>query len=95
MSIKPDEVRNIAHLARLGLGEDQLREFANDLSSTLLLVDQLNQANTESVEPLANPGQCSARLRDDVVTETDQRENLQAVAPSVEQGFYLVPKVIE
>ncbi len=95
MAIKPDEVQNIAHLARLGLGEDQLREFADDLSSTLNLVDQLNQANTDSVEPLANPGQCSARLRDDVVAETDQREKLQQVAPNVDNGFYLVPRVIE
>ena len=95
MSITPEDVRKIAHLARLGVEEDQLADYAGELSRALELVDQLNQTDTSVVEPMANPGQCQARLRDDIVTEERDRQKLQAVAPQVENGFFLVPRVIE
>ena len=95
MAISPEDVRDIAHLARLGVDEDRLEEYASELSRVLSLVEQMNAVDTTGVEPLAHPGNAAARLREDAVTETNQRDELQAPAPAVEQGLFLVPKVIE
>ena len=95
MAISPENVRDIAHLARLGVDEDRLEEYATELSRVLSLVEQMNAVDTAGVEPLAHPGNTVARLRDDAVTESNQRDELQAPAPSVDQGLFLVPKVIE
>jgi len=81
MSITPDDVRKIAHLARLGVEEDQLADYAGELSRALELVDQLNQTDTSIVEPMANPGQCQARLRDDIVTEERDRKRIFSCTP--------------
>ncbi len=95
MSLKIDDVRNIAHLARLHIEEDALEQYVADLSSILELVEQMNQVDSSGVEPLSNPLDATQRLRVDEVTETDKREHFQQFAPDVEQGFYRVPKVIE
>ena len=95
MSLKTDDVRNIAHLARLHIDNDALDQYVADLSSILELVEQMNQVDSSGVEPLSNPLDATQRLRADEVTETDQREHFQQIAPDVEQGFYRVPKVIE
>ena len=95
MNLKPEDVRDIAHLARLHIDEDALEQYVADLSSILDLVEQMNQVDSSGVEPLANPLDATQRLRDDEVTETDQREHFQQVAPDVEQGFYRVPRVVE
>ena len=95
MAITPEDVRNIAHLARLGVDEDRLDEYAAEISQVLSLVEQMNAADTDGVEPLAHPGNAAARLREDKVTESNLRDELQAPAPAVEQGLFLVPKVIE
>ena len=95
MSLKPADVRNIAHLARLHIDDDALDQYVADLSSILELVEQMNQVDSSGIEPLANPLDATQRLRADVITETDQREHFQQIAPDVEQGFYRVPKVIE
>ena len=95
MSLKTEDVRNIAHLARLHIDEDAIDEYAADLSSILALVEQMNQVDSSGVEPLSNPLDATQRLRDDEVTESDERDKFQQIAPDVEQGFYRVPKVIE
>ena len=95
MSLKSDDVRNIAHLARLHIDEDALEQYVADLSSILELVEQMSQVDSSGVEPLSNPLDATQRLRDDEISETDQRERFQQIAPDVEQGFYRVPKVIE
>jgi aspartyl-tRNA(Asn)/glutamyl-tRNA(Gln) amidotransferase subunit C len=95
VSLSHDEVRKIAHLARLDIPADRVPEFAGQLSAILDLVAQMNAADTTGVEPLAHPLDAGLRLRDDAITERDQRPDFQAIAPAVEAGLYLVPKVIE
>ena len=95
MSLGSAEVAKIAHLARLAIGEADIPAYARNLSSILELVAQMNAVDTTGVEPLAHPLEMAQRLRSDVVSESDQRERFQAIAPSVEAGLYLVPKVIE
>jgi aspartyl-tRNA(Asn)/glutamyl-tRNA(Gln) amidotransferase subunit C len=95
MALEAQEVERIAHLARLGIEPDDIPEYARNLSDILAFVEQLNSADTRGVEPLAHPLDASQRLRPDVVTETDERENFLSNAPLTEAGLYLVPKVIE
>ena len=95
MSIDHDQVAKIAELALLKIEPAQMDQYAENLSSILDLVDQLQAADTEGVEPLANPLDAVQRLRPDQVTETNQREHFQKNAPSADQGLFLVPKVIE
>lgn len=95
MAISEAEVKKVAHLARLAVPEEQLALYAQQLSNILNLVDQLSSVDTCGVEPMAHPLDMTQRLREDVVTETNQRDKYQAVAPEVEDGLYLVPKVIE
>ncbi|ROR34692.1 Asp-tRNA(Asn)/Glu-tRNA(Gln) amidotransferase subunit GatC [Inmirania thermothiophila] len=95
MSLERSDVEYIAHLARLAIREADIPGYARELSKILAFVEQLAEAPTEGVEPLAHPIDAVQRLRDDVVTETDQRALFQAIAPAVEDGLYLVPKVIE
>ncbi|UCH39651.1 MAG: Asp-tRNA(Asn)/Glu-tRNA(Gln) amidotransferase subunit GatC [Gammaproteobacteria bacterium] len=95
MTLKTEDVRNIAHLARLHIDEDVLEQYVADLSSILDLVDQMNQVDSSGVAPLSNPLDATQRLRDDNVTESDQRDKFQQIAPDVEAGLYRVPKVIE
>jgi aspartyl-tRNA(Asn)/glutamyl-tRNA(Gln) amidotransferase subunit C len=95
MTLKTEDVRNIAHLARLHIDETDIEQYVTDLSSILELVDEMNQVDSSGVVPLANPLDATQRLRDDEVTETDERDKFQGIAPDVEQGFYRVPKVIE
>ena len=86
---------NIAHLARLQLGDDELPNVIENLSRIIEFVDQLQAVDTTGVEPMAHPLDMVQRLRADAVTEQDQRDLYQANAPAVEAGLYLVPKVIE
>ena len=95
MSLDKEQVRKIAHLARLKIDEADIDNYASNLSSILHLVEQMSQVNTEGVTPMAHPFDAVQRLREDVVTESNQREAFQAVAPKVEDGVYLVPRVIE
>lgn len=95
MSLTPDDIAQIAHLARLGIDKDALGPLAADLSTMLELVEQLQAVDTEGVEPMAHPANAMLLLRDDVVTETDQREQLQSPAPATQDGYFLVPRVIE
>lgn len=95
MSISCDDVKNIAHLARLAISDDEITEYSQDLSKIFDLIATMEQVDTSAVEPMAHPLQIFQRLREDVVTETNQRSEHQAIAPSVEAGLYLVPKVID
>jgi len=95
MSLTTEEVKKIAYLARLGIDEKDVAAYAKDLSSILDLMTQMGETNTDSVKPMAHPMDQSQRLRADLATETNQREHFQAIAPQVESGLYLVPKVID
>ncbi len=95
MTLKSADVRAIAHLARLHIEDDAIDDYVNDLSSILALVEQMNQVDSRGVAPLSNPLDATQRLRDDAVTEIDQRDKFQRLAPDVAAGFYRVPKVIE
>ncbi|MCG7956797.1 MAG: Asp-tRNA(Asn)/Glu-tRNA(Gln) amidotransferase subunit GatC [Candidatus Thiodiazotropha taylori] len=95
MSLDRSDVEKIAHLARLALDENQVEGYAAELSNILALVEQLEAADTDNIEPMAHPLHMAQRLRQDQVTEPDRRDQNQAVAPLVENGLYLVPKVIE
>lgn len=95
MSLTPEQVAAIAHLARLRIGADVESEFVRNLSGIIDFVAQLERVDTGSVTPMAHPLDMVQRLRADEVTETDDRDRFQANAPAVEAGLYLVPKVIE
>ena len=95
MTLKSDDVRSIAQLARLHIDDDSVDRYVDDLSSILTLVDQMNQVDSSDVTPLANPLDASQRLRNDEVTENNQRDHFQEIAPDVADGYYRVPRVIE
>ena len=95
MSITPEEVLKIANLARLQIKEDEVEQYAKDLSSIIGLVEQMNAVDTKNIVPMAHPLDATQRLREDEVREENQRDTFQAVAPAAEKGLYLVPKVIE
>ena len=95
MSLAPEDVEKIAHLARLAIDPADIPKYAGELSNILALVEQMNAVDTAGVEPMAHPLDAVQRLRPDAVTEGDQRDKFQAIAPQTEAGLYLVPKVIE
>jgi len=95
MSLSADQIRQVAHLARLELKPEQVEKVARELSNILELVGQLARSDTAGTEPMAHPLDMSQRLRPDAVTEPNRREEFQAYAPKVQHGLYLVPKVIE
>ena len=95
MSLDRADVEKIAHLARLAIGDQEAEHYAKDLSNILDLVEQMNAADTDGVTPMAHPLHMAQRLRPDAVTENDQRDKFQRIAPLTEDGLYLVPKVIE
>ncbi len=95
MALEPEQVEKIAHLARLGIDADDVPEYARNLSDILAFVEQLNAVDTAGVVPMAHPLDTAQRLREDRVSEPDQRAHFQEHAPQTEVGLYLVPKVIE
>ncbi len=95
MSLDKDQVQQIAVLARLKLADDEFAETVEKLSRIVDFVDQLSQAETDEVVPMAHPLDVAQRLRPDAVTEPNIRDHAQENAPEVENGMYLVPKVIE
>jgi aspartyl-tRNA(Asn)/glutamyl-tRNA(Gln) amidotransferase subunit C len=95
VSLTTEQVQHIATLARLRLEDGESADVVEKLSRIVDFVDQLQAAPTDDVLPMAHPLNMSQRLRADEVTETNQRDFIQANAPSTEGGYYLVPKVIE
>lgn len=94
-TLDKSDVEKIAYLARLGIDEQDIPEYATNLSNILDMVEQLNSVDTDDVTPMAHPLDAVQRLRVDEVTEVNDRENLQAHAPEVEAGLFLVPRVVE
>lgn len=95
MALDQSEVAKIAHLARLHLSDAEAGEVTNRITDILALIDQMQSVDTDGVEPLAHPMDVVQRLRADVVTESDKRDQLQTLAPASQDGLYLVPQVIE
>ncbi len=95
MSLPKKEVEKIANLARIALTELEIETYTQQLSAILAFVEQMNAVDTTGIIPMAHPLDAVARLREDVVSETNQRDNFQAIAPQVKNGLYLVPQVIE
>lgn len=95
MSLSTEEVNKIAWLGRIAIDADKIEAYARDLSGILDFVEQMSAVDTSAVEPMAHPQDLAQRLRPDAVRESDQREAFQSIAPMVEAGLYLVPKVIE
>jgi aspartyl-tRNA(Asn)/glutamyl-tRNA(Gln) amidotransferase subunit C len=95
MTLTAEDVKKIAYLARLGIDQQDVESYAHDLSGMLELMKQMGKTNTNGVMPMAHPMDQVQRLRVDAVTEANNRNNFQTIAPQVEEGLYLVPKVIE
>jgi len=95
VSLSKDQVQHIAMLARLQLSENEYAQSVEKLSKIVDFVDQLSQADTARVVPMAHPLDAAQRLRPDAVTETVERDHFQENAAAVSDGLYLVPKVIE
>jgi aspartyl-tRNA(Asn)/glutamyl-tRNA(Gln) amidotransferase subunit C len=95
MPLHSSEVLHVAALARLAMDEAEARSHAASLDEILEFVAVLDTADIAAVEPMAHPLAVRQRLRRDVVSEGDQRERFQAIAPAVEDGLYLVPRVLE
>jgi aspartyl-tRNA(Asn)/glutamyl-tRNA(Gln) amidotransferase subunit C len=99
MSLSASDIARIASLARLQLASDESERMLSQINGFFDLVERMRSVDTAGVEPLAHPvaaiEDVTLRLRDDVVSEPDNREANQKSAPAVEAGFFLVPKVIE
>ena len=95
MSVEQAEIEKIAELARIRIADSEMSTVTERISSILEMVDQMQAVDTAAVEPMANPLDASQRLRADEITETDQRQQFQAIAPQTEDDLYLVPRVID
>ena len=95
MAFDKSEVEKIAHLARLHISDLEADEVTARIGDILHLIDQMQSVDTDAVEPLAHPLDMVQRLRKDEITEKNRREELQTLAPSSQDGLYLVPKVLE
>ena len=95
MSISDKELKQIAYLARIGIEQDDFQSLRGKLSDILNMVNELNKIDTENVSPMSHPLDISQPLREDEVTEKNQRESLQEGSPHTKAGLFLVPKVID
>lgn len=95
MSLSNADVRKVARLARLAMNETEIEAARAQLSGIFNLIAEMQAVDTTGIEPMSHAQDVSQRLREDKVTETNQREAFQAIAPQTEAGLYLVPQVIE
>lgn len=95
MSLDLDQIRRVAGLARIAISEEEARATAEQLSGVLELIAQMQAVDTTGIEPMSHALDVVQPLREDAVTEPDRHAEFQAVAPAVEGGLYLVPRVIE
>jgi len=95
MSLTNADVRKVASLARLAMNEAEIETARSQLSGIFALIEEMQAVDTAGIEPMSHAQDVSQRLREDTVTEADQRALFQTIAPQVEAGLYLVPKVIE
>ncbi len=95
MALTLDDVKRIAYLARIEVSQHEAQQALDQLNGIFRLIEEMQAVNTDGVEPMAHAQDAMLRMREDVVTETDQHTLFQSIAPRVEAGLYLVPKVIE
>lgn len=95
MTLSVSDVKRIADLAYIEIDENEAKETLTHLSGIFNLIESMQAVDTSAVEPMSHAQSVVQRLREDEVTETDQRELYQSIAPQVEDGLYLVPQVIE
>ena len=95
MSLNQEDIRKIAKLARLSVSEQEAQSAQTQLNGIFGLIAEMQAVDTAGIEPMSHAQDVTQRLRADRVTESDQRALFQSIAPQVEQGLYLVPKVIE
>ncbi len=95
MALTLDDVKRIAYLARIEVSQHEAQQALDQLNGIFRLIEEMQAVNTDGVEPMAHAQDAMLRMREDVVTETDQHTLFQSIAPQVEAGLYLVPKVIE
>ncbi|MBF4989658.1 Asp-tRNA(Asn)/Glu-tRNA(Gln) amidotransferase subunit GatC [Methylophilus sp. QUAN] len=95
MALNLDDIKRIAHLARIEVSDSEAQETLNKLSGILGLIEQMQAVDTTGITPMSHSQDVTQRLREDVVTQTNQRELFQSIAPATQDGLYLVPKVIE
>ena len=95
MSLAAKDIEKIAHLAKLNLSSTEAAQFTQQLANIIHLVEQMNSVNTDHVTAVCHALEVEQHLRPDQITETNQRTAFQKIAPAVEAGLYLVPKVIE
>lgn len=95
MTLSLDDVKRIATLSYIETNNNEANVMLAQLSDIFNLIEQMQAVDTTTVEPMSHAQDVTQRLRDDIVTESDQRELFQSIAPQVEEDLYLVPKVIE
>jgi len=95
MALTLDDVQRVAHLARIAVDEAEAEAVLAQLTRVFGLIEQMQAVDVSGIEPMSHAQDLMLRLRPDAVTEQDQRGNFQSVAPEIEAGLYLVPKVIE
>ena len=95
MTLSRQDIEYIAHLARLEVSESDVPAYVDKLGRIIEFIDELGQADTVDMVPMAHPLDMSQRLRADEVTESDERDRYQANAPETENGVYVVPRVVE
>ncbi|MCY4051980.1 MAG: Asp-tRNA(Asn)/Glu-tRNA(Gln) amidotransferase subunit GatC [Gammaproteobacteria bacterium] len=95
MSLNPDQIQQLARLVRLQFTESEADDFSEQLNDIICLVEQMNQVDTDYIEPMSHPQDMRLRLRTDTVTEQDRHEEFQSEAPVTNSGLYLVPRVVE
>jgi len=95
MALDKAEIEKIAHLAQLNISEFETQEVTTRIADILALIDQMQSVDTDAIEALAHPLDLVQRLRADKITEENQRDKLQQLAPASEDGLYLVPKVLD
>jgi aspartyl-tRNA(Asn)/glutamyl-tRNA(Gln) amidotransferase subunit C len=95
MALTLDDVKRVAHLARIAIRDDEAQSAHAQLSGIFQLIGEMQAVDVSAIEPMSHAQDVVQRLREDVVTEGNLREQFQAIAPQVEAGLYLVPKVIE
>jgi len=95
MAIDNQTVETIARLARLEINDNEVEQYCSDISNILQLVEQMQAVDTSGIEPMTHPFDATLRLREDTVTESNNREKFQDIAPESQDGLYLVPKVID
>ena len=95
MKFDNDEIKKIAHLARININESEAKKVSEKLEGILGLIDQMTQVNTENIEPMAHALDITQPLREDKVTEVDMREKSLKLSNETDQSMFIVPRVIE